>query len=429
MENLKSATLIIDGKTVSLPIIVGTEGETAIDISSLRKETGCITYDNGFVNTGSCLSNITFVDGENGILRYRGYDIATLAEHCSFVEVAYLLIRGELPNEEDIHQFSRYLTQHSMIHEDMRHFFTGFPPSAHPMSILSAMVTSLSSFYPKLDNPDEDFEITTARLISKVRTIAAFSYKKSLGEPLVYPRHDLSYCANFLNMMFDSSVDEYEIKPAFVRALNLVLILHADHEQNCSTSTVRLVGSARVNLYAAIAAAISALWGPLHGGATQAAVEMLLKIQADGGDPKKYVEKVKAKDSTTRLMGFGHRVYKKYDPRAAIMKRTVHELLAETSVKDPLLDIAIELEDIALHDEYFVERQLYPNVDFYSGIIYRAMGIPLNMFTVIFSIGRLPGWIAQWKESSIDPHWKIWRPRQIYTGSQLRDFVPIENRP
>jgi citrate synthase len=429
MEIQRKAQLTIDDKTVELPIIVGTEGEKAIDISSLRKETGCITYDSGFANTGSCLSDITFVDGEKGILRYRGYDIATLAEHCTFVEVAFLLIRGKLPTDSELHQFSEYLTQNSMIHEDMRHFFTGFPPSAHPMSILSAMVTSLASFYPSLtDDPDGNFALTTARLLSKIRTIAAFSYKKSLGEPFVYPRPDLSYCANFLNMMFSSHVNNYEVNPVFVKALNLVLILHADHEQNCSTSTVRLVASSRVNLYAAISAAISALWGPLHGGATQAVVEMLLTIANDGGDVSKYVAKAKDKDDPFRLMGFGHRVYKKYDPRATILKKTAAELLDQLKLDDPLLEVAARLEEVALTDDYFVERRLYPNVDFYSGIIYRAMGIPLSMFTVIFAIGRLPGWIAHWRESADDPNWRIWRPRQIYKGSTLRDFIPMDQR-
>jgi citrate synthase len=426
----QNASLSLDGKTFDLPIIAGSEGEAAIDISSLRSKTGYITFDNGFGNTGSCMSDITYVDGDKGILRYRGYDIADLAEHCTFVEVAYLLINGKLPNSDELHQFSSYLTQHSTIHEDMRHFFTGFPPSAHPMSILSAMVTSLASFYPSLtdEHSDDNFAVTTARLVSKVRTIAAFSYKKSLGEPFVYPRPDLSYCANFLNMMFSSHVNNYQVDPLFVKALNLVLILHADHEQNCSTSTVRLVGSARVNLYAAISAAISALWGPLHGGATQAVVEMLLMINADGNDIMKYVNKAKDKNDPFRLMGFGHRIYKNYDPRAKIIKKTVYEFLDQLNIKDPLLDIARKLEEIALTDPYFIEKKLYPNVDFYSGIIYRAMGIPLSMFTVIFAIGRLPGWIAHWKESATDPDWRIWRPRQIYCGLPHRDFLMMQDR-
>jgi citrate synthase len=424
----KKATLILDGQTLELPVIEGTEGEKAIDISSLRGKTGYITYDNGLVNTGSCTSTITFVDGENGVLRYRGYDIADLAERCTFVEVAYLLIKGQLPASKELTQFSTYLNEHSLIHEDMTHFFTGFPPSSHPMSILAAMVTSLSSFYPSLSDPDANFEITTARLLSKVRTIAAFSYKKVLGEPFVYPQYELSYCANFLNMMFASSVKNFHPDPVFVKALNKVLILHADHEQNCSTSTVRLVGSARVDLYAAIASAIAALWGPLHGGAAQAVVEMLQMIQADGGNIDKYIAKAKDKNDEFRLMGFGHRVYKNYDPRAEILKKTCDDLFAEKNLSDPLLDIAKKLEKIALTEEYFLEKHLYPNVDFYSGIIYRAIGIPLNMFTVMFAIGRLPGWIAQWKESADDKNWKIWRPRQIYTGEPKRDFVPLQSR-
>ena len=361
-------------------------------------------------------------------MRYRGYDIADLAERCTFVEVAYLLIKGQLPSSKELTQFSTYLNEHSLIHEDMTHFFTGFPPSSHPMSILAAMVTSLSSFYPSLSDPDANFEITTARLLSKVRTIAAFSYKKVLGEPFVYPEYELSYCANFLNMMFASSVKNFHPDPVFVKALNKVLILHADHEQNCSTSTVRLVGSARVDLYAAIASAIAALWGPLHGGAAQAVVEMLQMIQADGGNIDKYIAKAKDKNDPFRLMGFGHRVYKNYDPRAEILKKTCDDLFAEKNLSDPLLDVAKKLEKIALTDEYFLEKHLYPNVDFYSGIIYRAVGIPLNMFTVMFAIGRLPGWIAQWKESADDKNWKIWRPRQIYTGEPKRDFVPLQSR-
>jgi len=424
----KKATLILDGQTLELPVIEGTEGEKAIDISSLRNKTGYITYDNGLVNTGSCISTITFVDGENGVLRYRGYDIADLAERCTFVEVAYLLIKGQLPSSKELTQFSTYLNEHSLIHEDMTHFFTGFPPSSHPMSILAAMVTSLSSFYPSLSDQDANFEITTARLLSKVRTIAAFSYKKVLGEPFVYPEYELSYCANFLNMMFASSVKNFHPDPIFVKALNKVLILHADHEQNCSTSTVRLVGSARVDLYAAIASAIAALWGPLHGGAAQAVVEMLQMIRADGGNIDKYIAKAKDKNDEFRLMGFGHRVYKNYDPRAEILKKTCDDLFAEKNLSDPLLDIAKKLEKIALTDEYFLEKHLYPNVDFYSGIIYRAIGIPLNMFTVMFAIGRLPGWIAQWKESADDKNWKIWRPRQIYTGEPKRDFAPLQSR-
>jgi citrate synthase len=428
-QEKKTVQMILDGKSYDFPVIIGSEGEKGIDISSLRDKTGYITYDNGLVNTGSCISTITYVDGEKGVLRYRGYDIADLAQNCTFVEVAYLLIKGHLPESKELTRFSTYLNDHSMIHEDMSHFFTGFPPTAHPMAILAAMVTSLSSFYPSLsDSKDANFEITTARLLSKVRTIAAFSYKKVLGQPFVYPKYELSYCANFLNMMFASSVSNYHPDPQFVKVLNKVLILHADHEQNCSTSTVRLVGSARVDLYAAIAAAIAALWGPLHGGAAQAVVEMLEMIQADGGNIPKYIAKAKDKNDSFRLMGFGHRVYKNYDPRAELLRTTVDELFSSMHLTDPLLDIAKELERIALTDEYFLERHLYPNVDFYSGIIYRAIGIPLNMFTVMFAIGRLPGWIAQWKESADDQHWKIWRPRQVYAGETHRDFLPIQKR-
>ena len=427
-EGVKKAVLSINGKKVSLPVIEGTEGQIGIDISNLKKEAGTIVFDNGFANSSSTLSAITFINGEEGILRYRGYEIEDLVENCSFVEVAYLLVQGKLPTASELKKFSGYLNQHSMIHEDMHHFFTGFPPNSHPMAILSAMVTSLSSFYPYLSYDDPSFDITEARLLSKVRTIAAFSYKKSRGEPVVYPRHDLSYCANFLNMMFSSPVREYEINPEIVKALNQLLILHADHEQNCSTSAVKLVASTGVNLYAAISAGISALWGPYHGGANQAVIEMLELIKKDRNNIKKYVEKAKNKKNKFKLMGFGHAVYKNYDPRAKLVKRICDELLPTLNVSDPLLDIARELEQIALKDSYFIERKLYPNVDFYSGIIYRAIGIPTNMLTVMFTIGRLPGWIAHWKETMENERNKIWRPRQIYVGPKKREFVPIDRR-
>ncbi len=426
--NTKTAILSINGKKVSLPVIQGTEGQIGIDISSLRKETGAIAFDNGFANSSSTLSDITFIDGEKGILRYRGYEIADLAENCSFVEVAYLLVQGKLPTASELKNFSGYLNQHSMIHEDMHHFFTGFPPNSHPMAILSAMVTSLSSFYPYLSYDDPSFEITEARLLSKVRTIAAFSYRKSRGEPVVYPRHDLSYCANFLNMMFASPVNEYEINPDIVKALNQLLILHGDHEQNASTSAVKLVASTGVNLYAAISAGISALWGPYHGGANQAVIEMLEMIKKDRGNYAKYLQKAKDKKSKFRLFGFGHAVYKNFDPRAVLIKNICHELLSKLKISDPLLAVAMELEQAALNDEYFIERKLYPNVDFYSGIIYRAIGIPTNMLTVMFTIGRLPGWIAHWKETLESERNKIWRPRQIYMGPNRRAFVPLDKR-
>ncbi|MEW6427250.1 MAG: citrate synthase [Thermodesulfobacteriota bacterium] len=426
----RKAQLTIDGVTYELPIIEGVEGEKAIDIRNLRRQAGCITLDSGFMNTGSCTSSITFLDGEKGILSYRGYPIDDLAEHCTFVEVAYLLVHGSLPTRKELSGFSRMLGEYALIHEDMIHFFDSYPPNSPPMAILSSMVNGLCSFYPEmLENPYENIDKMGARLISKVRTIAAFSYKKSQGQPLVYPRHDLSYCANFLNMMFDSPVRPYEINEKVVAALNKLLILHADHEQNCSTSAVRLVGSARVNLYASISAGISALWGPLHGGANQAVMEMLENIyHYENGDPSNYIARAKDSKDPFRLVGFGHRVYKTFDPRMRIIKKACDEVLESLNVVDPLLDIAKELEETVLRDEYFIERNLYPNVDFYSGIIYRAIGIPSNMFTVMFALGRLPGWIAHWKEMWDDPDWRIGRPRQIYTGPSRRPFVPIDQR-
>jgi len=425
----ETATLTFRGKTIELPVTVGAENEVGIDISSLRKKTGAVTLDYGYLNTGACESAITFLDGEQGILRYRGYPVEELAEKSRFVEVAYLLINGHMPDAAERVQWSGLLNQHSMMHEDMRHFFYSYPERAHPMAILSAMVVSLSTFYPELsqhrpDEPEEAINIAATRLMSKLRTIAAFSYKKSIGEPFVYPRHDLKYCANFLNMMFSSPVCPYEIKPEVVQALNVLLILHADHEQNCSTSAVRLVGSARVNLYASVAAGICALWGPLHGGANQMVIDMLEEIQASGKSVKDYVEGVKASKGKELLYGFGHRVYKTYDPRAKIIKKSCDSVLKALNVKDPLLDLAFELEEIALRDDYFVSRNLYPNVDFYSGIIYRAIGIPKEMFTVMFALGRLPGWIAQWKEAREDPRFKLQRPRQIYVGPNMRLLDP-----
>jgi len=424
----ETVTLVYDGKTFELPVITGTEGEKAIDISQLRSTIGLITLDPGYVNTGSCLSSITFVDGEKGICRYRGYPIENLAQHSSFREVAYLLIHDALPNQQELNHFSTLLNDQSLVHEDMLHFFSTFALGSHPMVILSSMVTALKSFYPYLQDVEEEIDRTVTRLLSKVRTMAAMSYKISLGHKVVYPRQDLSYCANFLNMMFDSPVRPYHIDKEMVKALNVFWILHADHEQNCSTSAVRLVGSGRVNLYAAIAAGIAALWGPLHGGANQAVIEMLTEIQKDGGNYKRAVERAKDRNDPFRLMGFGHRVYKHYDPRAKILKKTVDRFFKKRHISDPLLDIAKELEQIALKDQYFIDHYLYPNVDFYSGILLRALGIPTNMFTVMFAIGRLPGWISQWKEDADNPKWKLSRPRQIYVGPLERKYVPMEIR-
>jgi citrate synthase len=420
-KKIANAQLIIDGKTLELPVFEGSEGECAIDIRGLRKETGMITYDPGFVNTGCCESNVTFVDGENGILRYRGYDVEDLAENCCFIEVAYLLVHGKLPSKDERAKFSSLLTAHSMIHEDMRHFFDHYPEHAHPMAMLSAMAVSLSTFYPELqDDQGIDIDLTTTRLISKLRTIAAFSFKKFMGHPLVQPKRDHNYCENFLNMMFYTPVNGYEVDPVIARALNQLLILHADHEQNCSASVVKMVGSAQANLYASISAGISALWGPLHGGANQHVIEMLEHIHAAGGDVQVAIAKAKDKNDPFRLMGFGHRVYKSYDPRARVAKKICRKVMDHLGVEDPLLDIALELEQTALNDEYFKERNLYPNVDFYTGLTYRAMGIPTNMFTVLFAIGRLPGWIAQWKELRDSKECRIGRPRQIYIGPNER---------
>ena len=425
-----TARLDVAGRSYELPVIVGTEGERAIDIAKLRAQTGCITLDEGYVNTGSTTSSITFLDGEQGILRYRGYPIEVLAERCDFVEVAYLLIYGKLPSSTELDAFRTSLSHHTMIHEDMRSFYGGFPRDAHPMAIVGSVVGALSTFYQdSLDVRDpRQVEVSVHRLLAKLPTIAAYSHKKSCGQPLMYPRNDLSYCENFLQMMFAVPCEEYHIDPDFADALDMLLIVHADHEQNCSTSTVRMVGSSDANLFASISAGISALWGPLHGGANQACVEMLERIVADGGNVKKYVDLAKKKDSGFRLMGFGHRVYKNYDPRARLIKATCDKLLAKISRHDPIFDAAQELEQAALADEYFIERKLYPNVDFYSGIIYRAMGIPVQMFTVLFAMGRLPGWIAHWIEMHQSPTKKICRPRQIYSGETLREFVPIDRR-
>jgi citrate synthase len=424
------AKLIIDDKEYQLPIVVGSEGEKAIDITQLRNQTGFITLDSGYMNTGATKSAITFLDGEKGILRYRGIPIEHLAEHSTFVETSYLLIYGELPNAEQLKHFSQLLSNHSMIHEDMRHFFDGYPASAHPMAILSSMVNTLSTYYPESVNVFENIEVQSTRLLSKLRTIAAFSYKKSIGKPIMYPLNHLTYCANFLHMMYSVPSEPYEVDPDMVKALNMLLILHADHEQNCSTSTVRLCGSSLPNLYTTISAGICALWGPLHGGANQEVIEMLQKLKDSDMDPKEYLEKVKDKKSNNniRLMGFGHRVYKNYDPRAKILKKMTGVILNKKGIDDPLLDIAMKMEEVALSDSYFIERKLYPNVDFYSGILYKAMGIPVNMFTVMFAIGRLPGWIAHWREMMEDPDRKIGRPRQIYTGPTERPYVPMDKR-
>jgi len=424
-ENVK---IEFEGKTYEFPIVVGSEGEKAIDISNLRQNTGLITLDPGYANTGSCMSTITFMDGEEGILRYRGIPVEELAEHSSFIETAYLLIIGRLPSRDELNQTSVLFNDHSLVHEDMQIFYQNFPRASHPMGILSGMVNALRSFYPELSTIEEEINIIVTRLLSKVRTMAAMSYKISRGHKVVYPRPDLSYCANFLNMMFDTPVKPYVIDEDLVNALNVFWILHADHEQNCSTSAVRLVGSGRVNLYAAISAGIAALWGPLHGGANQAVIEMLTEIQKDGGNYHQAIQRAKDKKDPFRLMGFGHRVYKAYDPRAKIIKKVCHKVLNKLHINDPLLDLAQELEAAALKDDYFIEYNLYPNVDFYSGIILRVMGIPTNMFTVMFAIGRMAGWVAQWKEGADDPKWKLGRPRQIYTGPKKTRYIPIDER-
>ncbi|MFO7884542.1 MAG: citrate synthase [Desulfobacteraceae bacterium] len=423
------ATLTLEGKEYKLPVITGSEGEKAVDITRLRDQSGYVTFDPGYANTGACKSAITFMDGEKGILRYRGIPIEQLAEHSSFVETAYLLISGKLPTREELTKTSVLLNDASLLHEDMKFFYQNFPPKTHPMGILSAMVNAMRSFYPDLvDNPDMDINKTFLRLISKVRTMAAMAYKISRGHATIYPRPDYSYCANFLHMMFENPVIPYRVDRDMEKVLNVFWILHADHEQNCSTSAVRVVGSGRVNIYAAISAGISALWGPLHGGANQAVIQMLETIHSQGLSIPDALTRAKDKDDPFRLMGFGHRVYKTYDPRAKIMKQMCDLIVSKRACNDNLLDIALELEEAALSDTYFQDKNLYPNVDFYSGLVLRAMGIPTNMFTVMFAIGRLPGWIAQWQENSVDPDQRISRPRQIYTGNLQSDYVPIHKR-
>lgn len=407
-----------DGQTIELPVIVGTEGEHAIDISNLRAKTGYITLDPGYGNTGSCLSDITFIDGEKGILRYRGIPIEQLAEKSTFLETSYLLINGSMPTKEALENFKKQVTTHTLLHEDIKRFYDGFPRDAHPMSILASVVSSLSSFYQdEKGSPEEVSYLNSIRLMAKLPTIAAWAYKKSVGHPFVYPDNKRSYCENFLYMMFGLPVEEYHVDPLFVEALDTLLILHADHEQNCSTSTVRMVRSSQSNMFASITAGICALWGARHGGANQEVIEMLERIRRDGGGVKKYIEMAKDKDSGFRLMGFGHRVYKSFDPRATIIKKRCDMLLQKLGTSDPLLDMAREMEQAALNDDYFKERNLYPNVDFYSGIIYKAMNIPVNAFTVMFALGRLPGWIAHAKEYTEDPKNRINRPRQVYTGA------------
>lgn len=424
----EQAILEYNGKRYDLPVITGTENEKAIDISQLRQQTGLITLDPAFGNTGACKSNITFIDGEKGILRYRGYPVDVLAENATFVETAYLILYGELPNADELLKFRKLLNRSSLIHEDMHHFFTAFPRTAHPMGILSTIVASLSTFYPLTETLDDKSErMIMANLISQVRTIAAFSYKKSIGEPVVYPTHKLRFVPNFLNMMFSSPVNNYEIDDDVVRALDVFLILHADHEQNCSTSSVRVAGSSLANIYAVISAGIGALWGSRHGGANQEVIEMLEKILREGGDGRQYIER--AKDKQARLMGFGHRVYRNYDPRAKVMRNLCHKILNRpNAMQDPLFEIALQMEEIALKDSYFIERKLYPNVDFYSGLILRAIGIPTDMFTVLFTIGRMPGWLAHWSEMHHEENFRIARPRQIYIGNQERKFVPMDER-
>jgi citrate synthase len=424
------AKIELEGNVYEFPVVVGSENEKAIDISKLRDTTGYITLDTGYKNTGATKSKITFLDGEEGILHYRGYPIEQLAEKASFLEVAYLLIYGELPTQAQLDNFKNSITKHTLVHEDMKQFFEAFPAKAHPMGVLSAMICSLSTFYPESLDPNRSAEakdLTIHRLLAKLPTLAAWSYKNAMRHPFMYPRNEFDYCKNFLHMMFAMPTEDYKIDPVVVDALNKLLILHADHEQNCSTSTVRIVGSSQANLYATISAGISALWGPLHGGANQEVIEMLEKIAQDGGDVDKWVAKAKDKDDPFRLMGFGHRVYKNFDPRAKIIKKACDDVLTKLGINDPMLEIAKKLEKVALEDEYFKARNLYPNVDFYSGIIYKALGIPTEMFTVMFALGRLPGWIAQWKEMTENKE-PIGRPRQVYTGYTPRDYVDISKR-
>ena len=423
---MKSAKLTLDNQVIELPVYEGSEREKSIDVSNLRAQTGYITFDPGYGNTGSCSSDITFIDGEKGILRYRGIPIEQLAENSTFTEVCFLLIYGHLPSEEEMSNFSNGIRCHSMIHEDMKRFFDGYPMNAHPMGVLASTVAALSTFYPDEDNSDLDLNII--RLLAKVKTLATYAYKKSVGQPFMYPKNDLTFEENFVYMMFAVPAEEYTVDPLTADVLRLLLILHADHEQNCSTSTVRMVGSSLANLFISIAAGIAALWGRLHGGANQKVIEMLNMIAKDKGNYRKYVDMAKDKELDFKLFGFGHRVYKNFDPRAKILKNASDRIFSKLGVQDPLLEIAKELEEIALRDDYFVERKLYPNVDFYSGIIYRAIGIPTEMFTVMFSLGRLPGWIAQWKELHDEPKTKIYRPRQIYTGNTIADYIPLYDR-
>jgi citrate synthase len=424
-----TAELKLDGKTYNLATIEGSEKEKAINIASLRTDTGYITIDDGYGNTGSCKSAITFIDGEQGILRYRGIPIEELAEKSTFIEVALLLIWGRLPTSAELRKFSDGLTENELLHENMKHHFESFPASAHPMAILSSMINATGCFYPELFLPEnkDSFPVQVARLISQVRTIAAFAYRQSRGLPIIYPKPELKYTSNFLHMMFSQPYKDYDLKPEVVKALDLIFLLHADHEQNCSTSTVRMVASSKANLFASTAAGVCALWGPLHGGANQAVLEMLEEIHRTGDDGSKFITAAKDKNSGKKLMGFGHRVYKNYDPRAKIIKKACDEVLAKLNVSDPLLDIAKRLEEAALKESYFVERKLYPNVDFYSGIIMRALGIPVEMFTVMFAIGRMPGWIANYKEVMEEPT-RIYRPRQIYVGPTLNHYTPIKDR-
>jgi citrate synthase len=426
----EQAELILGERKINLPVVIGTEEEKAIDIRELRSRTGYITLDSGYANTGSCESAITFIDGEAGILRHRGIPIEELAERSTFVETAFLIIYGHLPTAEELGRFSMLLTENAMLHEDMKFHFEGFPATAHPMAIISSMINAAACFWPELmegGDPMKDFDLHAARLISQVRTIAAFSFRKSRGLPINYPNPEFTYAENFLHMMFSEPHRAYDLKPEVVKALDLILLLHADHEQNCSTATVRMVASSRANLFASAAAGVCALWGPLHGGANQAVIEMLQKIHAEGDDGSRFVREVKEGTKGRRLMGFGHRVYKNYDPRAKIIKRKCDELLAALRIDDPLLDIAKHLEEVAIRDSYFVERKLYPNVDFYSGIIMRALGIPLKMFPVMFAIGRMPGWIANFREIAADEA-RIYRPRQIYVGPKLSPYVAITER-
>jgi citrate synthase len=426
----EQATLQYNGKSYELPIVRGTQKETAVDIRQLRQQSGLITLDDGYGNTGSCTSAITYVNGEKGVLQYRGHLIEVLATRSTFIETAYLLIFGELPTATQLSEFRQLLTRHEFIHEDMRHHFDGFPPTAPPMAILSAMINAVGCFQPEIMAPEDDqnFMEPAARLISKVRTIAAASYRKSIGKPIIYPRSKLRYIENFLHMMFSKPYEMYEADDTVVNALDRLLILHADHEQNCSTSTVRMVASSRASLYASVASGVCALWGPLHGGANVAVIEMLTNLHQSGEKLEKFIERVKRKDSTIRLMGFGHRVYKNFDPRAKILKSACDKMLDKLGISDPLLDLAVRLEEVALKDPYFIERKLYPNVDYYSGTIMRAIGIPTNMFTVMFAIGRLPGWIAHWREVHTNPSARIDRPRQVYTGPAIREYIPLEDR-